>query len=143
MIDTIDHGAVRELRLNRPPVNALAPELISAIMRAVDMAPQQGVRALVLSGSPGRFCGGLDVPLLLTLNHASITALWRDFYSMMCVLGTCQVPLAVAITGHAPAGGTVLSLFGDYRIVAERGGGRKITRLNSSLVEKSYAVFCL
>jgi len=119
MIDTIDHGAVRELRLNRPPVNALAPELISAIMRAVDTAPQQGVRALVLSGSPGRFCGGLDVPLLLTLNRASITALWRDFYSMMCVLGTCQVPLAVAITGHAPAGGTVLSLFGDYRIVAE------------------------
>jgi len=119
MIDTIDHGRVRELRLNRPPANALSPDLIPAIMRAVDAAPQQGARALVLSGSPGRFCGGLDVPLLLTLNRASITAVWRDFYSMLCVLGTCQVPLAIAITGHAPAGGTVLSLFGDYRIVAE------------------------
>jgi Delta3-Delta2-enoyl-CoA isomerase len=119
MIDTIDHGAVRELRLNRPPVNALSPELIHALTRSVDHAAQQGVRALVLSGSPGRFCGGLDVPLLLTLDRASIAALWRDFYSMMCVLAACPIPLVAAITGHAPAGGTVLTLFADYRIAPE------------------------
>lgn len=119
MIDIIDHGAVRELRLNRPPANALSPDLIPAIMRAVDTAPRQGARALVLSGSPGRFSGGLDVPLLLTLDRAAMSAVWRDFYSMMCVLATCPVPLVAAITGHAPAGGTVLSLFADYRIMAE------------------------
>ncbi len=119
MIDSIDHGAVRELRLNRPPANALSPELVSALMRAVDQAPKQGVRALVISGSPGRFCGGLDVPLLLTLDKAAMSAMWRDFYSMMCVLAACPVPLVAAITGHAPAGGTVITLFADYRIVAE------------------------
>jgi enoyl-CoA hydratase/carnithine racemase len=119
MIDVIDHGAVRELRLNRPPANALSPDLIPALMRAVDEAPKHSVRALVLSGSPGRFCGGLDVPLLLTLDKPGITALWRDFYSMMCVMAACPVPLAAAITGHAPAGGTVITLFADYRIVAE------------------------
>ncbi len=119
MIDSIDHGAVRELRLNRPPANALSPELIPALMRAVDEAPKHGTRALVLSGSPGRFCGGLDVPLLLTLDKPGLTAMWRDFYSMMCVMAACPVPMAAAITGHAPAGGTVLTLFADYRIVAE------------------------
>jgi 3,2-trans-enoyl-CoA isomerase len=119
MIDRIDHGAVRELRLNRPPANALSPDLVPALMRAVDEAPKQGVRALVLSGSPGRFCGGLDVPLLLTLDKPGMTAMWRDFYSMMCVMAACPVPMAAAITGHAPAGGTVLTLFADYRIVAE------------------------
>jgi Delta3-Delta2-enoyl-CoA isomerase len=119
MIDAIDHGEVRELRLNRPPANALSPELIPALMRAIDDAPKHGVRALVLSGSPGRFCGGLDVPLLLTLDKAGMNAVWRDFYSMMCVMAACPVPLAAAITGHAPAGGTVLTLFADYRIVAE------------------------
>ncbi len=119
MIDSIDHGSVRELRLNRPPANALSPELVQALMRAVDQAPKQGARALVLSGSPGRFCGGLDVPLLLTLDKPSLTAMWRNFYSMMCVMAACPVPMAAAITGHAPAGGTVLTLFADYRIVAE------------------------
>ena len=119
MIDSIDHGRVRELRLNRPPANALSPELIPALMRAVDEAPKHGARALVLSGSPGRFCGGLDVPLLLTLDKPAMSALWRDFYSLMCVMAACPIPMAAAITGHAPAGGTVLTLFADYRIVAE------------------------
>ena len=31
MIDTIDHGPVRELRLNRPPANAISPDLILAV----------------------------------------------------------------------------------------------------------------
>ena len=33
MILTIDHGAIRELRLDRPPVNALSAELISALRK--------------------------------------------------------------------------------------------------------------
>jgi hypothetical protein len=43
MILTIDHGAVRELQLNRPPANALSPELIVALRQAVELAPQDGV----------------------------------------------------------------------------------------------------
>ena len=39
MILTIDHGAVRELQLNRPPVNALSPELIAALKKAVEAGP--------------------------------------------------------------------------------------------------------
>jgi 3,2-trans-enoyl-CoA isomerase len=62
MILAFEHGAVRELRLNRPPVNALAPELIAALLHSVQKAPREGKRALVLSGSPGMFSAGLDVP---------------------------------------------------------------------------------
>ena len=62
MLLTIDHGAIRELRLDRPPVNALSAELISALQQAIVVAPAQGARALILSGSPGRFPGGLDDP---------------------------------------------------------------------------------
>ena len=29
MIDTIDHDAIRELRLSRPPANALGPDLLA------------------------------------------------------------------------------------------------------------------
>lgn len=118
MILTIDHGPVRELRLNRPPANALSPELIVALKQAVEAAPQEGVRALVLSGSAGRFSGGLDVPLLLTLDRATMNRVWRDFYGLLRALACSPIPLAAAITGHAPAGGTVLALFCDWRIAA-------------------------
>jgi Delta3-Delta2-enoyl-CoA isomerase len=119
MILTINHGPVRELRLNRPPANALSPELIKALKQAVEAAPQEGVRALVLSGSPSFFSGGLDVPLLLTLDRATMNGVWRDFYGLLRALAWSPVPIAAALTGHAPAGGTVLALFCDYRIAAE------------------------
>jgi len=119
MLQTIDHGPVRELRLDRPPANALSPELIAALREAVEGAPAAGARALVLSGSPGRFSGGLDVPLLIQLDAASIAATWRDFYRLMSALAGSPIPVAAAITGHAPAGGAVISLFCDARFMAQ------------------------
>ena len=119
MIKIIDHGPVRELRLDRPPANALSPELIAALRHAIESAPGEGVGALVLSGSPRMFSGGLDVPLLIELDRAAILAAWRDFYAMMGALATSPIPVAAAITGHSPAGGAVISLFCDVRIMAE------------------------
>jgi enoyl-CoA hydratase/carnithine racemase len=119
MIQTIDHGTVRELRLNRPPVNALSPELISALRLAIEIAARDGARAIILSGAPGRFSGGLDVPRLLTLDRPAMAALWRDFYALLGAIAASPIPIAAAITGHAPAGGTVLALFCDWRVMAE------------------------
>jgi enoyl-CoA hydratase/carnithine racemase len=119
MIVTTDHGAVREVRLNRPPANALSLELIVALKQAVESAPPDGVRALILSGAPGRFSGGLDVPLLLTLDRPAIAAVWREFYALLRALALSPIPIAAAITGHATAGGSVLPLFCDYRVAAQ------------------------
>ena len=119
MIVTTEHGAVRELRLNRPPANALSPELIVALTQAIESAPKEAARALVLSGTPGRFSGGLDVPLLLTLDRKAMIGLWRGLYGLLRALACSPIPIAAAITGHAPAGGTVLPLFCDRRIMAQ------------------------
>jgi len=119
MIQTFDHGPVRELRLDRPPANALTPELIAALRSAVEAAPRDGAKALVLSGAPGRFSGGLDVPHLITLDRPAILAAWRSFYSLLRSLAASPIPIAAAITGHSPAGGAVLAIFCDARIMAE------------------------
>jgi 3,2-trans-enoyl-CoA isomerase len=119
MILSTNHGSVRELRLNRPPVNALNLELVTALRQAVEAAPPVGVRALVLSGAPGRFSAGLDVPQLLGLDHVAMAALWREFYALLKALAVSPIPIVAAITGHAPAGGTVLPLFCDWRVGAD------------------------
>jgi 3,2-trans-enoyl-CoA isomerase len=118
MILTIDHGAVRELQFNRPPANAFSPEFIVALKQAVESAAQDGARALVLSGAPGRFSAGLDVPLLLTLDRPAMAFLWREFYALLGALARSPIPVAAAITGHATAGGTVLPIFCDCRVAA-------------------------
>jgi Delta3-Delta2-enoyl-CoA isomerase len=119
MLLFLDHGPVREIRLNRPPANALSFELIVALREAVESAPINGSRALLLSGTPGRFSGGLDVPLLLSYDRPTIGKLWHEFYALLKALASSPIPIAAAITGHAPAGGTVLPLFCDARIMAD------------------------
>ena len=68
-VQTIDHGRIRELRLARPPVNALDPALCRALITTLDAAVADGVDAVVLSGAPGIFSAGLDVPHLMALGQ--------------------------------------------------------------------------
>lgn len=119
MILKLDHGPVREIKLNRPPVNALSTELIVNLRQAIEKAPQDGARAIVISGAPGRFSAGLDLPLLIGFDREHIKLLWQELYSLLRTIATSPVPTVAAITGHAPAGGTVLTLFCDWRVMAE------------------------
>jgi len=72
----------------------------------------------VLSGQPGIFCAGLDLPLLVGLDRSGMERLWRELYAFMKALAASSIPIAAAITGHALAGGTVIPLFCDWRVAA-------------------------
>lgn len=119
MLDTIRHGEVLELRMNRPPVNALGSELVARLLEAVRGAPREGAQALVLSGGPRIYSAGLDVPALLKFERAQLYAFLGEFFSLTEALGRSPIPVIAAITGHAPAGGAVLSICCDYRVMAE------------------------
>ncbi|HLF56669.1 MAG TPA: enoyl-CoA hydratase/isomerase family protein [Thermoanaerobaculia bacterium] len=119
MLSISDHDSVRELRLARPPANALDPALVAALAGAVEAAPDEGARALVLAGSPGMFSGGLDVPLLLGLERRAMERFVVDFFRFLRTLAASRVPIVAAITGHAPAGGAVMAIFCDHRVMAD------------------------
>jgi enoyl-CoA hydratase/carnithine racemase len=120
LVETIDHGPVRELRLARAPVNALNPELCLELSATVRTAVSDGVRGLVLSGGPKVFSAGLDVPYLLSLgeDRQALMAAWESFFDAARALAGAPVPVVAAIAGHAPAGGCVLALCCDYRVMA-------------------------
>jgi enoyl-CoA hydratase/carnithine racemase len=126
MLETIDHGPVRELRLARPPANAINPELMEKLITALNDA-SESAEAIVISGRPGMFTAGLDVPELLQYDRDRMLEVWHQFLRMLQTVACLPVPSAIAITGHAPAGGIVLALFGDYRIMPR---GDFITGLN-------------
>jgi enoyl-CoA hydratase/carnithine racemase len=119
MLDRIEHEHdILELRLARPPVNALDPGLVAALQRAIVQAPEDGAAALVLSGSPGLFSAGLDIPVLLQLDRDAMRTFWNGFFAVCGALARSPIPIAAAVTGHSPAGGAVLALFSDYRVMA-------------------------
>lgn len=118
MLDLIRHDDILELRLARPPVNALDAGLIRALREAIEAAPLEGARGIILSGRSGMFSGGLDVPSLLQLDRAGMAEVWRDLFGTCAALARSTIPTVAAITGHSPAGGAVLAIFCDYRIMA-------------------------
>ena len=117
MLEIFDHGRIREIRLNRPPANALNGPPVDALDSALTAAGKES-DAVVVSGQPGMFCAGLDVPELLGLDRAEFISVWSRFIGLQKTIALMAVPTAFALTGHAPAGGILLALFGDYRVMA-------------------------
>ena len=119
MLTKIKHDDILELRLERPPVNALHHPLVQELKSAVELAPKQGAKAMVISGVPGMFSAGLDVAFLLAQDQAGMQRFWKDFFGMLRSVATSPIPIVAAMTGHSPAGGAVISIFCDYRIAAQ------------------------
>jgi enoyl-CoA hydratase/carnithine racemase len=118
MLQRLEHGKVLELRLDRPPVNALDPGVVKALRDAVAHAPDGGARAIVICGRPGMFSAGLDVPALLALERHALHAFWGEFFALLRTLAASPLPVCAAMGGHAPAGGMVLGLYCDRRVAA-------------------------
>jgi enoyl-CoA hydratase/carnithine racemase len=114
---SLDAGRIRVIKLSRPPVNALNGELVRQLITALEGAKNEA--AIIITGQPGVFSGGLDVPGLLTLDRAALTAVFIDLWRVQRALATSPVPVIFALTGHSPAGGTVLAIHGDYRVLAQ------------------------
>ncbi len=121
LIETTRHGAIHVLRMARPPVNALDPGLCRALTAAIADALAAGAQGLVLAGGQKVFSAGLGVPHLLSLGDDgdALLGAWTDFFEAARALLGAPVPVVAAMAGHAPAGGCVLALCCDYRVMAE------------------------
>lgn len=120
LVETLDHGSIREIRLARPPVNALNTELCRAVIAALNAAVGEGVRGIVLCGGSKVFSAGLDVPHLMSHgeDREALQDSWNAFFGVTRTLAELRIPAVAALTGHSPAGGCVLALCCDYRIMA-------------------------
>lgn len=119
MMQQVKHGRVVELQMNHPPFNALNPALVSELLQALQGAQKGNARAIILSGTPGVFSVGVDAAEILSLNRANIQQFFVQFHDLCVALGRSPIPVIAAMTGHAPAGGTILALFCDYRVMAQ------------------------
>ncbi len=140
MIEVHAQGPIQVIRMARPPVNALNPELLQAVRAAVEAAPGNGARGIVLSGGQGVFSGGMDVPHLMGLEPIALRKAWDDFFAACIALAQSPVPVVAAIGGHAPAGGCVLALCCDYRVMARSPDPAKPFRIGLNEVQVGLAV---
>lgn len=117
MLKIINHGKVREIRLARPPVNALNLEFVKLLTQSLRAAATE-CNAVVISGQDGLFSAGLDVVELIQLERAGMYDFWAAFFELLETVASSSIPVAAAITGHSPAGGAVICLLCDYRVMS-------------------------
>jgi len=114
---SIDHG-IAEARLKRGKVNALneaAVEEIADCLRSLSDDP--GTRAVILTGDGSFFSFGFDIPEFLGYSSESFAKFLRRFTGLYSYLFTYPKPVVAALNGHAIAGGCMLALACDFRIM--------------------------
>lgn len=117
------------LKLRRSVTNPLDLELVIALEDALQQARRDdGVHALVLGSESEKFFSiGFDIPHLFDLEQEQFADFYQAFNRLCLNLYTLPKPSVAALGGHAIAGGCILALCCDYRLIAE---GRKLMGLN-------------
>ena len=112
-------NAIEVVMLQRPPVNAMDLALLEELKELfAALAKDSSARAVVLTGEGATFCAGLDVRAVPQYGKAEQLRLLEVLNGTILAVYGCSLPVVGAINGHAIAGGLVLALCCDWRIVA-------------------------
>jgi enoyl-CoA hydratase/carnithine racemase len=109
---------IAEVRLKRGKVNAINEQAVDEISACFQrLAADSNVRAVILTGDGPFFSFGFDIPEFLSYSVESFSSFLRNFTGLYRYLFTYPKPLVAALNGHAIAGGCMLALSCDYRIL--------------------------
>lgn len=111
---------VAVLTLDRGRSNAINSEMVSELFQMVrNVESDDHVAGLIITGKEGFFSAGLDLIELYDYGEEQIRQFWIDFLNLVTAMASFRKPMVAAISGHSPAGGCVLALCCDYRVMAE------------------------
>ena len=105
---------IAHIAMDDGKANAMSFAFLEELTSQLDKA-EKDAKAIVLSGRPGRFCAGFDLSIMRETPQKA-GELVNAGGHVMLRLFTTPLPLVIACTGHALAGGGLLLLCADTRI---------------------------
>lgn len=129
LVHTVQADGIAVVTVAHPPVNTMDAPLLEGLAALFErLASEPAVRGAVITGEGRAFSAGLDLKLVPTLDRPGQRRLVDALNDAFGTLYAWPKPLVAAVNGHAIAGGLVLALCCDWRIVAD-------TPLEASLAE--------
>jgi enoyl-CoA hydratase len=114
-------GGIATVSMNRPPVNAIAPDLLEQFDAAfTELGGDSTVRAIVVTSAiPRYFMAGADIKLMASSRPRGGEDALRN--SPFSIVERTAKPVIAAVNGHALGGGCELALCCDYRFMLDDG----------------------
>ncbi|XP_033107965.1 enoyl-CoA delta isomerase 1, mitochondrial-like isoform X1 [Anneissia japonica] len=108
------------LRFDRKPVNGLNKDfLIEMDMALEKLENNPSCRGVILTSAfPKIFSAGLDITEMYQKSHDYTNAFWRSLQNMWLRLYGSRLVTMAAINGHSPAGGCLIAMSCDLRVMA-------------------------
>nr|KAF6354738.1 enoyl-CoA delta isomerase 1 [Myotis myotis] len=114
-------AGIAVMKFKNPPVNSLSLELLTELVISLEkLENDKTFRGVILtSDSPGVFSAGLDLREMCGRNPAHYAEYWKAVQELWLRLYLSNMVLIAAINGACPAGGCLISLTCDYRVLAD------------------------
>jgi 3,2-trans-enoyl-CoA isomerase len=114
--------------LDRGRSNPINHQMVIDLTNAIkEFDNDREIGGVVITGKYGFFSSGIDLMEAYDYNEEQVKQFWTDFLALPQALTSFKKPLVAAVSGHNPAGGCVIALCCDYRIMAD---GQFIIGLN-------------
>ena len=116
------------ITLNRGKSNSLNREMVTELSDMLhNIENYENIGGVIITGRENFFSAGLDLIELYHYNEEEAKSFWNLFLNFSAKITAFKKPLVAAINGHSPAGGCVIALACDARVMAE---GKYIIGLN-------------
>lgn len=114
-------NGIGTIRLAGPRGNAMSEELILDLSSAIrTVGGEPSVKAVLLaSAHPKLFCPGLDLVSLSESKRSELGAFMLSFSTVLTDIFALKKPVVAAVNGAAVAGGCLLALTADWRVVKQ------------------------
>jgi 3,2-trans-enoyl-CoA isomerase len=108
------------ITLDRGRSNPINHQMVLELTACLQtLAMDDAVGGLILTGKPGFFTSGVDLIEAYNYNEEQVRNFWTDFLNFQVALASFKKPLVAAISGHSPAGGCIMAICCDYRVIVE------------------------
>ncbi|XP_043269980.1 enoyl-CoA delta isomerase 1, mitochondrial-like isoform X2 [Venturia canescens] len=120
LLEVTKNNGISIISMARAPVNSLNLALLTDLKEALITAQKENSDGVILTSSCATvFSAGLDLTEMYKPNDLRLVEFWTALQDAWIALNGLTIPTAAAINGNSPAGGCLLAMTCEHRVMVD------------------------